>query len=52
MSWVSLHTGGTIYYACTRILASNAAELKFALVRTIITSNVMVFLTAAISVAL
>ena len=50
MSQVTLHTGGTIYYACT--LASNAAKLKFALVRTIITSNVMVFLTAAISVSL
>jgi hypothetical protein len=39
-----------IYSACA--LASNVAKLKFASVRTIITSNVMVFLTAAISVAL
>ena len=52
MSWVTLHTvvGGGIYYACT--LASNAAKLKFAWVRTIIASRVMVFLTAAVSVAL
>jgi hypothetical protein len=41
---------GTIYYACA--LASNAAKLKFASVRTIISSNVMVLLTTAISVAL
>jgi hypothetical protein len=46
----SVH-GGEYLLCFYSTLASNAAKLKFALVRTKITSNLMVFLTAEINAA-